>query len=440
MNDVNIELAPGKKISVQQILMFFIALLFGTYLRISFLLLYPFFVVFVFWIFKWKVERNAVFLFSLIAIGWVISLRHGSFIKYNLVSLYFFAPFILLLLASPPKVLPHRNNLKMLMNALSIVAIFNNIIGIVQYIRFPNDDSFRGVYGIFTVSQNGLVILNSMLFFYHLLVFQRNKKIKRLLLSLSFLFSLVMGFYGAGLIVLFASLVLTYFRMKMRNIILVASIVIFSGLLVVVLMRVVSPDTLEYNVNIVKKFLYSNRGIDVPRKLTVFKNYAAAYPSQPVDFLFGSGGGTFNSRSAFMVGSPTYFNLDFIKSPTQPYYFRTYAYTLWNDAINTRYDGFMSQPFTSLLALLGEYGLLFSAALFYVWLARFNGYLTLGNLYAKERNVRLEFRMYKFVTFFTILLIIIDNYIEYPEIIALLLIIGKLCQQQLKEAFFAGAD
>jgi hypothetical protein len=200
-------------------------------------------------------------------------------------------------------------------------------------------------------------------------------------------------------------------------------------------MRLISPDTLEYNINIIKKFVYSGRGIDVPRKLTIFKNYAASYPSNPIDFIFGSGPGTFNSRSAFMVGSPTYFNINAIKSDVQPEYFGRYAYTLWNDAINTRFDGFMSQPFSSLLAFLGEYGLLFTAALFYVWLSGFKKYIVLGNLYARERNVRTEFRMYKFVTFFTILLICIDNFVEYPEIIALLLIIEKLCRQQLKEAF-----
>lgn len=437
MNDINIELARVRKVPVQQLLMFFFALLFGTYLRISLLFLYPLFVVLFFWIFKWRVERNAKFLFSFIAIAWIISLRHEFLIKYNLVSFYFLIPFLLLLLAIPPREASGKNHLRMLMNALTAVAICNNIIGIIQYIRFPNDDSFSGIYGTFTVSQNGLVILNSMLFYYHFLVFQRNKRASHLALSLFFLFSLVLGFYGAGLIALFFSLVLTYFRMKVKNIILVTSIVVISGLLVIVLMRIVSPKTLEYNVNIVKKFLYSNRGIDVPRKLTVFKNYATAYPSHTIDFLFGSGPGTFNSRSAFIVGSPTYFNVDFVKSSKQPYYFSKYAYTLWNDAINTRFDGFMSQPFTSLLALLGEYGLLFTAALFYVWLARFNNYLKLGNRFAKERNVRLEFRMYKFVTIFTILLIVIDNYIEYPEIIALLLIMETLCRQRLKEAFSA---
>jgi hypothetical protein len=428
-------LAPVKKIPVQQILMLMLALIFGTYLRISLLVLYPVFVVFFFWIFKWKLDRNALILFSVMVISWLISFRHGLFLKYNLVSFYFFVPFVLLLFATPAKTSSGANNLRMLMSALSVVAIVSDVIGTLQYISFPNDDSFSGIYGKFTVSQNGLVILNSILFFYYFLQFQANNKRKTLLLSMFFLFSLVMGFYGAGLMVLFCSLVLTYFRVKASNIILTIFLVLVSGVLVVVLMRLISPDTLEYNINIIKKFVYSGRGIDVPRKLTIFKNYAASYPSNPIDFIFGSGPGTFNSRSAFMVGSPTYFNINAIKSDVQPEYFGRYAYTLWNDAINTRFDGFMSQPFSSLLAFLGEYGLLFTAALFYVWLSGFKKYIVLGNLYARERNVRTEFRMYKFVTFFTILLICIDNFVEYPEIIALLLIIEKLCRQQLKEAF-----
>ena len=199
-------------------------------------------------------------------------------------------------------------------------------------------------------------------------------------------------------------------------------------------MKAISPLTLDYNINIIKKFL-DPTAANAPRKLIIFRNYFNAYPSNFADLLFGSGPGTFNSRSAFMVGSPSYFNAEFIKSPEQPPYFRDYAYTLWNPSNTGPYDGFMNQPFTSILSLLAEYGLLITLGILYVVLKRFKYYINAGRTYAKQNDVTVEYKMYRFCSIFALLLLIIDNYMEYPEIIAFLLIIIKLSQQKLRTAF-----
>jgi len=186
---------------------------------------------------------------------------------------------------------------------------------------------------------------------------------------------------------------------------------------------------LEYNMNILKKFWKGlTTGQDMPRKLAIFKNYYQAYSHQPVDLLFGSGPGTFNSRSAFMVGSPTYFNVSFIKSAVQPYYFATEAYPLWNPSVITWYDGFMSQPFSSLLALLGEYGII--VTVFIGWVIAANYRRSMLRVARAVPTVQLNVAggMIKFLTILLVLLLVIDNYMEYPEIVALIILLIKLSE------------
>jgi hypothetical protein len=94
----------------------------------------------------------------------------------------------------------------------------------------------------------------------------------------------------------------------------------------------------------------------------------------------------------------------------------------------------MNQPFTSLLALLGEYGLLVVLCLLYVAVARFRIVLKQGRTIASRLGMSTEFKLFRFCFMFLLILLVIDNYMEYPEIIALLILVAKLAQQQMKTA------
>ena len=421
-----------QKLFSYKVIFLLLAVLFCTYFRLSLLFIYPLITIVVFYLFNWKLSRNAVWIFGILLICWLLSFRHGLYLKYNIVSFYYYLPFLLLLLANPHPEKEHPNFFKLLMNALTAIVIINDIPGIIQYWMYPNDDSFVGIYGIFTVSQNGLSLLNAILFFYYLAKYQDNKIHINLVLLLFFLVCCVLGFYGAGQMVLIVSIILTFLKIKGKNILQLVAVSIVALSIMVVLMKLISPNTLDYNINIIRLFLDPSAP-GAPRKLTAFQNYFISYPSHFDDFLFGSGPGTFNSRSAFMVGSPTYFNFDFIKSATQPFYFKNYAYPLWNYSNTGPYDGFMNQPFSSILTLLGEYGLIFTSLILLVISHRFIYYSRMDSKLIKHAGVTVETKMYKFCSIFAVLLVIIDNYIEYPEIIALLLIITKLSRQQLNK-------
>jgi hypothetical protein len=244
-----------------------------------------------------------------------------------------------------------------------------------------------------------------------------------------------MGFYGAGLIVFFASFTLVYFKWNLFSIIRVA---VAAALLLVAIYYMIgflNPNALDYNKANLKKI--SN--FDVrhgPRKLTVFYNYTISYPNDIKDFLFGSGPGTFNSRSAFIVGSPIYFSgLGIIKSKDQPYYFRNYAYSLWNPSNTSKalyQDGFRNQPFSALLAFLGEYGLIFS--LFFAWYYH-SQYRQITGMVAANPSPRSKAyrRIVKFLFCFLGLLLVIDNYHEYPEITLLILVLIKLLHSEIRK-------
>ena len=396
---------------------------------------YPILVLLLFAGFRWRLNVDAKYIFVLVIVCLALSFRDGFYLRYNFLSLFFFLPFLLLLFAAPPA--PTRfNYLRLLMNAVSVVVILNDLIGFAQYIYRPSDDSFSGLYGTFTVSQNGLSIINSILFFYHANDFRYSKKSLPFFLAIFFLLSMVMGFYGAGLVVFIAATVFTYIKWRVSSIIKFVVIFSFGLMAIILLMWLISPATLEYNVNIIRLFIDAE-GRAIPRKLIIFKNYLTGYPSNPLDFFFGSGPGTFNSRSAFMVGSTDYFNIEFIKSDKLPFYFEKYAYPLWNASNTGPYDGFMNQPFSSLLSLLGEYGLLVTASILFVAIRNYNFFTRRSMKQAKEENLQIELLVFRFTSFLLVFLFIIDNYMEYPEIIALILLMMKFSQQQLRRAIVA---
>ncbi len=79
-----------------------------------------------------------------------------------------------------------------------------------------------------------------------------------------------------------------------------------------------------------------------------------------------------------MIGSPSYFSrISFIKDERQPYYFKNYAYTLWNENNTSKalyLDGFRNQPFSSTLAFLGEYGFIFTLTFFVLYYKYYRSY------------------------------------------------------------------
>lgn len=413
-----------------------IAILCGTLLRVSLLVIYPLVVFFISSFYRFRMTSSFIILVCLALFCFTLSLFDNFFLRYKLLSLYYMIPFLMLLFLNPiPERTEKLSHMSLFFACLTIVALVNDVTGIFQVINNPgSDDSFIGIYSQYSVSINGLMLLNTVLFVYYLLLLLQHKKAIYLIPTLFFGISANLGFYGAGLVIFIIALIFTFFTFSLTAVIRTAAIGLVALALVYLSMYLIKPLVLEYNIANIKKIL----SFDVekgPRKLTSFYNYGISYPSDTKDFLLGSGPGTFNSRSAFMVGSPSYFTgISFIKDDEQPYYFRNYAYTLWNEknTIQALYlDGFRNQPFSSVLAFLGEYGLIFTLVFSWLYYDYFMRVTKLYRTLQREGKATTAYRVFKFSAILLPLLLLIDNYLEYPEIMLLMLVSMKLAHGEL---------
>lgn len=430
------------------IVLILIAVLTCTFLRASLLIIYPLVVLFASVFFRLRLSNTFIFLLVLVLISLFASFFGHAFFRYKFLSLFYMIPFLLLLFSNPvPQGIDKPSYLSTFIKAVTAVAVVNDLIGFVQvFINAKSDDSFLGIYSQFSISVNGLMLVNTLLFFYYLVQFIYKKGFINLSLCLFFLACSMLGFYGAGLVICIIAFLIAFFRASETAIVktVVISTLVILGVYFALLW--LKPLVLEYNLANIRKIssFDVNNG---PRKIKSFYNYGTSYPKDIKDFLLGSGPGTFNSRTAFLVGSPSYFSsVSIVKDDNQPYYFKNYAYTLWNEqnTVQALYlDGFRNQPFSSVLSFLGEYGLIFSLAFFVLYYYYF---LSVSRLYRTVRqsaDAKVSFRFFKFLMILLPLLLLIDNYYEYPEIMLLFLLGIKFSHLNLvtikrnsSEAFF----
>ena len=420
------------KLDVHTVIFFILAVSLLTIVRMSYFFVYPLVVLLTLYLFRFTVSRNFIILSLLIIGAWIFSFRHAFYLKYNLVSLFYVFPFILFVYSKPLPRVSENNLVEKFLKVTTWVMLVNNLIGYFQFYFFinpsiPQDDNFLGLFGDYSLGCNGLVIVNSILFYYYWKKYQANKNRKYLFASIFFFISAFHGFYGAGMIVLVIAFIFSEVRLTVGRLIKATVIIAVLGVSAYWLNYFTNPTALAYNQKVFKRFIELNPS-NIPRKLLAFYNYGNSYPRHPIDFLFGSGPGTFNSRSAFLVGSPTYGKFEFLKSDSKPYYFKYFAYTLWNPENTVRYqDGFMNQPFSSILAFLGEYGLIITAIILYgIW----GNYRRVRQL---ARSTQLpEGRMYtfiyKFLTVYLIAFLVLDNFLELPEVILFFLFTIKLIE------------
>jgi hypothetical protein len=413
-----------------------VCLIAGTVLRVSLLITYPFVALFLTSYFNFKITPSLITMLLVVAACFVLSFFNGMFLKYKLLSLYYMLPFLLLLFSQP--VLQERNNINYLdifIKCLSVVVLINNIIGFIQlFINSRSDDSFMGIYSAFSTGVNGLSLINIILSFYYALSFFYKRTKLHLPAAIFFFICGILGFYGGGLIVCIAAVLGSFFVLDIHKIIKTVLIAAISITALYLFFLFIKPQIIDYNISNIKK-MASFDMVNGPRKIISFYNYGISYPKDIKDFTFGSGPGTFNSRTAFMVGSPSYFsNVHFIKDENKPYYFENYAYPLWNksNTIQTLYlDGFRNQPFSSILAFLGEYGLVFTVIFFVFYFIYYRKTAGIFRNIQLNNNTIMYFRFFKFLIILLPLLLLIDNFYENPEMMIILLLGIKFAQQRI---------
>ena len=432
------------KISVQQAVIVILLVILLTGLR-AFLIPFYFLLAILFWVIvPFRISRGLIFLIMTLGIAMVGGMlwTGEAFVSNAILSIYMNLTIIIILLVNPikEKVSHHRKELlPFFIKVATTIMIVNNVIGIVQYVVNPflpeviksaySADSFIGLYGRHGNAMHGLAILNCLLLFYYTLRYLREKNSNNLILSVFFLVSFIMCFYGLGFILLAMAIIIFLVAVKgmfFRLIKVVPVIVLLLAML-----YVISPKEFNYtHVNIMKavkgissKEFLQNMGSS--RKMVMNYRYYQLYTADPSTFLFGTGPGTFNSRVSFLLnGEYSPGNLfEKVLGTSAPTYAKAYIYPLWGKKILALpwMDGTRNQPFSSMIAFLSEYGFLFSVLLIMLFIKKVR--IILNSL--KKRDTGPASLLSDFLLLFTIFVglhLITDNLFEFTEMMVIVLL------------------
>lgn len=299
------------------------------------------------------------------------------------------------------------------------ILLLNGSVGAVQYLMNPGDDAAIGFYGRSGLEIHGLAILYVLASIY----FYANSTIKyHKTKSALALFFMLTCFYGAGVMAVFLAVSLCVI-LGSKNKIRAVSFLLIAVASFVSLGFIVSPKTMVYNYNNIILFFNSITDIisgnsfnsfGISRKLVAWLNYFVAIKDSPHSIVFGFGGGTFNSRAAFFLNGD-YSSISFIPKSISQWH-EVYIMPLWSNYILSQQyqDGTMNQPFSSVLAVLSEYGI---AGLTFVFLAfkRLRSYLI--SQARLRQGWAIKVLLLDFMFFYIAALCLTDNILEYVEIV-----------------------
>lgn len=434
-----------------QLYLITLGLLALSFLRPLLFILLPLFVLGFIFLFKVRYSKNIIFVGASVFIITILSSLYVDEFNFsnNVLSFYFIFPILLIFFSRikiPDKIC--GSLFEFFIKVLTIILIVNNCIGFIQFILTPmSDDAFMGFYGKQGLGLHTLSLMNFMICVYYFFLYKYYKKKLNFGLFIFFLSSAFLCFYGLGLIV-FVMSVFVYkfsFRAFFKSFFILIAIISFLG----GTLYIFRNKTFNYNYENIKKVeLLFNDQTDpkfadqIPRKLILYKNYIHVYSKDIGLFLLGSGPGTFNSRTSFLLNGD-YSKSGFFESVfgvSSPEYASKYVYPLWESKMISQElykkgiynDGTRNEPFSSIIAILAEYGFFITVLLFILIFDKFkilihkmnSNYLSFNNV--AKLNIYRDY--IKFVSIFIFLNLFTDNFFEYPEIIFVYLIIFKLIE------------
>lgn len=291
-----------------------------------------------------------------------------------------------------------------------LIMVIHAVIGMTQYALYRHDDAFIGVYGRSGLQGHGLAIvyvfLSSFLFFERSIFGEKSS----ILIASVFALSFLLCFYGTGVVhVAVAVLVVLLFKMKPSYMFYIVSV----GGVLSWFFSYVNPSAFEYNINVIYIFIdslsvYFDGHIldEMPRRLVFILEYFRETLNNAVFFLFGSGPGTYNSRTSFLLNGD-YSSLSFLPVSIHPLA-ADLVFPLWDSEILSKNhsDGSMNQPFSSFFAILAEYGVILGGMYLFIV------YRTYSSVKGK-----MPFELWMFLGVFFIMLTLFENIIDYPEVL-----------------------
>jgi hypothetical protein len=404
-----------------------LAVALATFLRAGLVLLYPLLPLLA-GAYGLRVSRFTGTLGVAAVVAIVLSIvNEGRLLTANLLlSLLFIGPVIVILFAEPDvgPAVRFEQHVSTFFRTLVVIQVVNNVIGILQFILVPDDDAFIGLFGRQGQANHGLGLVNGFLFIYAYARWRHARSSFNLLATLFFGLSFVMAFFGLALLVLVVTLTIFHARWLLHPVRLLSFLIVVGGL--VGMLYATSKKTVDYNVKSVAAAYEAvrDRDIDIlPRKLRLFVNYAAVYPPDSMRLLFGSGPGTFNSRTSFLLNGEYSRSNVFERAVgiSRSEVAQRYAHPLWSAFVLAKpfQDGTINQPFSSAIALLSEYGLIFTLLVAYgLWRTVTRVLGRLARLAAAGSGAaRVQHDWVKMAAIFFVGMLVGDNLLEFSEVL-----------------------
>lgn len=332
-------------------------------------------------LFFWRIDFGTTYIVNtlLISLMWFIALQCSNIVVFNVFSMR--------------SCRIHR--VVDVFFKINLVAVVLQIIWMCIDMKtfFPFTDMSAGdnVKGFFRNSSVNLLIMS----FYCVYYFY-TKHIKKAIVAI---IVMVTTFYMSGLLLFLATVfTLLFLKFKLKN----KLKIIGALLLFLFLFTQFSPKNAKYVEHILIDKV--NSSTDPPRKLVSFKQTFDSWLDSPSKFIFGSGGGKFSSRTAFITAGEyvSWYpqSLTYISDEFQNNHF-----PLWNEEVlSIPYkDGTSNQPFSFYNKIIGEYG--------FIGLILFIAYLIIPIRYYKQLSYgRLLFAL--ILAFF-----LLDYWFEYFSVI-----------------------
>ena len=335
-----------------------ILLLLLTPIRASFILLTPFIVWWVGSLFKCKFicKRNFV-----VSILFLLSSITGIYFKTtnisNVLLSYWITYPILLLFFSRKDKIPSSIKSDFILLSTLILVIVNGIGIIYSFMSLRDPDAMGFPYGRHFSSQNGLALINALMFIYYFNMYWSVKIQNYLYLSFFFLLSFALCECGLAMVCLLLAIIISLnknFKIKY---------IIYSSVGIIILSLIIFYNSVNmgYYVDSITKVINSNIWESDFRKIVAFLNYSNIIDDKPYYLLFGFGPGGYNGRVSFLLNTDSDNIFTTMMGHSMPYYHLKFIHPLWDKSILdvlSFNDGSRNKPFSSFLSLLAENGIL----------------------------------------------------------------------------------
>lgn len=293
-------------------------------------------------------------------------------IENALLALWIIVPLLLIQFA-PSRLLITSKQFSQILKWYNIVLIVVDVLGLLFYIKTGGGDEFGTAYGRHFQYVSGLAMMNTFPIVYYLIkILELKQRERKDIYYLAFFFtSFILCLFGLGCICLALAIgIYILFKINIKSI-----IYVIIGVLLVGYLLVKNNSTLEYNLMNIEfaiDAMHNNPAqADNARKVTMFYNYYRFVEEEPLQAIIGVGGGGFNSRIATLLNDESDNLFTSFLGHHMPEFYVKYIYPLWNFRVTSfeEYtDGTRNKPFSSLVGLLAEGGLIFFCIYMYLWI------------------------------------------------------------------------